>query len=716
MLQLPLILLLSSSMAMTEDDLTTNGSFELGLEGWTTSGTVELVPGGWDGAQAVRMQPSENLTAEAWQRITGLQPQTRYTVAARVWTSNHLTPPIVGFRNGPQIDKASGWVAIDEQERWVERRFEVFTDAGQTTLDVYLQAWKTDLEPEIRFDQIRVYRGRVAPPEADPGDSPFPGAPTFNTAPNAGDDIVINGTPAAGDTGWALGIEASITDVDGQAAIQLVSTEDTSRARQSPGLALPPNSSWTITAEAKVDPGVISNLYVTGSSEFFANLPISNTEWAPVSVQLDTGDEWVDNVKLTLENWKNQPGAAYFRNIQWPALGTEWAPTTDSTPVEQLETLSTDFSNGLDPSDWLISTKSWGGDNGGVSPLNVSIIDDVDNGTPIKALRLQANGDLYDGDIVHQGRSTRVGSAIATRQYFASGRYSVRAKVAPELGAVTAFWPFHYIDYQKAEGGYWHEPNPRRNTEIDWEFPTDLMGTGEEQAAEYGLDPSDIAFTNARTNSWGGQFGGEGGEHKGRRVLHDADGNVVDLAQDSKNGIYHTYTIEWHSGSDLGDEGDTRDEVGCVRWYFDDVLIDELLDVEFGQGNVPFRAARFWIGVWFPASGYGDETGWGGSPDFNTTALHIASVEIEPFNEPRDLWVRETVPNIEWATPDAYPTGAPAPCPADLTNDLVVNVNDLLVLLGAWGTSAADITGDGTTNVNDLLTLIAGWGTCQSNG
>ena len=108
MLQLPLILLLSSSMAMTEDDLTTNGSFELGLEGWTTSGTVELVPGGWDGAQAVRMQPSENLTAEAWQRITGLQPQTRYTVAARVWTSNHLTPPIVGFRNGPQIDKASG--------------------------------------------------------------------------------------------------------------------------------------------------------------------------------------------------------------------------------------------------------------------------------------------------------------------------------------------------------------------------------------------------------------------------------------------------------------------------------------------------------------------------------------------------------------------------------------------------------------------------------
>ncbi|MCH2149459.1 MAG: glycoside hydrolase family 16 protein, partial [Phycisphaerales bacterium] len=515
----PLILLLSTSIAMSNqsaDDLTTNGSFEFGLDGWSTSGTVELMPGGWDGGQALRMRPTENSTAEAWQQITDLQPRTRYTVAARVWTSNHLTPPIVGFRNGPQIDKASGWVAIDEEERWVERRFEVFTGVAQTTLDVYLQAWKTDLEPEIRFDRVRVYKGRVDPPTADEGDPPFPGPPTFNTVPLAGDNIVINGTPII-DTpdGWALGIEATITDVDGQPAVKLISTEDTSRARQSPGLALPPDSTWTITAEAKVDPGVISNLYVTGSSEFFANVAISSTDWTPITLQLTSGSDWVDNVKLTLENWKNQPGAAYFRNIQWPALGTEWSPTTDQTPVPQLEMLHTDFADGLNPTDWLISTKSWGGDNGGVSPLNVSIVDDFDNGAPIKALRLQANGDLYDGDIEHQGRSTRVGSAIATRQYYASGRYSVRAKVAPELGAVTAFWPFHYIDYQKGEAGYWHEPNPRRNTEIDWEFPTDLMGTGEEQAAQYGLDPSDIAFTNARTNSWGGQFGGEGGEHKG---------------------------------------------------------------------------------------------------------------------------------------------------------------------------------------------------------
>jgi hypothetical protein len=695
------------------DDLSMNGSFDQGLTNWNISGNVELIDEGWDGGQALRMRPTEAVTAEAWQQITNLLPQTRYTIAARVWTSDRLSPPIVGFRNGPQIDKATGWIAIHEEDRWVERRFEVFTGANQTSLDVYLQAWKTTLESEIRFDSIRVYQGRIEGPAADDGDPPFPVAPTFNTAPETGDNIVINGAPSsAEDGGWELGIEATIGEMDGHSAIQLVSTEDTSRARQTTGLALPPNTTWTITAEAKVDPGVISSMYVTGTSELFANVAISTTEWTPVTLNVSTGDHWTDNVKLTLENWKNQPGTAYFRNIHWPAVGTEWSPTTDQTPAPQLHVLFTDFSSGLDSDEWLISTKSWGGDNGGVSPLNVTIIDDMDNGMPIKALRLQANGDLYDGDIEHQGRATRVGGAIATRQYFASGRYSVRAKVAPELGAVTAFWPFHYIDYQKGEAEYWHEPNPRRNTEIDWEFPTDLMGTGEDQAKTYGLNPETIAFTNARTNSWGGQFGGEGGEHKGRRVLHDGEGDVVDVAQDSHDGIYHTYTIEWHSGSDFGDEGDTRDEIGCVRWYFDDVLIDELLDVEFGQGNVPFRAARFWIGVWFAASGYGDETGWGGSPDFDTTALHIASVHIEPFDEPRDTWVRETVPNIEWATPDSYPADVQPPCPADLTGDLTVNVNDLLNLLAGWGTAQGDVTGDGTCDVDDLLSLIGAWGSC----
>ena len=44
----------------------------------------------------------------------------------------------------------------------------------------------------------------------------------------------------------------------------------------------------------------------------------------------------------------------------------------------------------------------------------------------------------------------------------------------------------------------WDAPSRIRNTEIDWEFPTD--------AANATMDDP-IGFDKARTNTWGGKFG-----------------------------------------------------------------------------------------------------------------------------------------------------------------------------------------------------------------
>ncbi len=54
------------------------------------------------------------------------------------------------------------------------------------------------------------------------------------------------------------------------------------------------------------------------------------------------------------------------------------------------------------------------------------------------------------------------------------------------------------------------------------------------------------------------------------------------------------------------------------------------------------------------------------------------------------------------------------PCPADTNGDGLVNVNDVLALIGAWGSSdaSADVNGDGVVNVSDLLLLIEAWGPC----
>lgn len=51
-------------------------------------------------------------------------------------------------------------------------------------------------------------------------------------------------------------------------------------------------------------------------------------------------------------------------------------------------------------------------------------------------------------------------------------------------------------------------------------------------------------------------------------------------------------------------------------------------------------------------------------------------------------------------------------CLADFDSSNVVDVLDLLILIGAWGTADADLNGDGYTNVNDMLILIGAWGSC----
>jgi hypothetical protein len=55
-----------------------------------------------------------------------------------------------------------------------------------------------------------------------------------------------------------------------------------------------------------------------------------------------------------------------------------------------------------------------------------------------------------------------------------------------------------------------------------------------------------------------------------------------------------------------------------------------------------------------------------------------------------------------------------ADCPlGDLTNDYRIDVDDLVSLLGQWGSCVecdADLNGDGNVNVDDLVSLLGAWG------
>ena len=76
----------------------------------------------------------------------------------------------------------------------------------------------------------------------------------------------------------------------------------------------------------------------------------------------------------------------------------------------------------------------------------------------------------------------------------------------------------------------------------------------------------------------------------------------------------------------------------------------------FGQDNVPHRASRFWIGIWFPASGLSRSGRLGRRPRLRH---HHPRHRVGPHHPDlftgRHLWEAENGPNGFYASPDQYP-------------------------------------------------------------
>jgi len=80
-------------------------------------------------------------------------------------------------------------------------------------------------------------------------------------------------------------------------------------------------------------------------------------------------------------------------------------------------------------------------------------------------------------------------------------------------------------------------------------------------------------------------------------------------------------------------------------------------------------------------------------------------------NIPQDVigCTEETNSNIHVET-------CPSDCIADLTNDYIVDIGDLIILIQDWGPCEgceSDLNGDGSVEVNDIITVIAAWGPCE---
>ena len=593
-------------------NLLQNPTFSEGLSGWQLSGDVSSIAVGGDAA--VQLAATETTDARISQRITNLKPQTLYTLALTMRTSGSAPSDVWGVWgvvDGPQLDKTGS----GQSATLTERRLTVYTGAEDTEVTVFVAAGRNAPPGVVTVTDVRFVEGALDPPAIDPT-APGASPPPLVSLPEPGQNLVANGQFAPDAHGWVL--DQAVRQPD--ATMRIVSTpERTGRIAQDLPMLLAPNTDYVLTARARVDAGDATITVASPDGSLHAWQLITDTAWQPVEIAFTTPDRWV-SVKVAAENWRGDDSALYVDDITLLANGHEWLDTPNPYPSPQ-PALFDDFTDGIDSGRWLIADKAWGGDNGGVVPANVGVVDGV--------VRLAAHGDRYTGDVVgHGDRTTRVGATIVTRDYYASGRYEVRARVPQTLGAASAFWSYHYIEYHPAQPEYWTEPNRIRNSEIDWEFPT---------ARDDGTPDDPVSFDYARANTWGGKFGGEGGNVS---LRPDIGALVAD-------GEFHTYAYEWHAG------GDGRDPF--VAWSIDDVEVARYTGDSFGQDNVPYRASRFWIGIWFPASGYRDQVGWAGDPDFDTAYLDIDWVRITPTYAPADVYEPETWPNGFYATPDEYP-------------------------------------------------------------
>jgi len=97
----------------------------------------------------------------------------------------------------------------------------------------------------------------------------------------------------------------------------------------------------------------------------------------------------------------------------------------------------------------------------------------------------------------------------------------------------------------------------------------------------------------------------------------------------------------------------------------------------------------------------------------------------KPFHEGEFGWSvaidgNHAIIGAPWTQPDGCAelfigTTEDCECLADIDGDEIVNVNDLLIVIGYWGTAdtPADINDDGIVDVSDLLIVVGSWGACE---
>ena len=281
------------------------------------------------------------------------------------------------------------------------------------------------------------------------------------------------------------------------------------------------------------------------------------------------------------------------------ARGDEAALLT-AAELDLENTVFDDFSQGVDSSRWYIANQSWGAySNGGVVPENVG---DTDDGV----LVFSADGSHYKkGEVAGVGNvrdGSLTGGALISKFLAGPGRYQVRMKVLPRIGACTAMWVYAY---QQTESG-------ALNHEIDIELP------GGNRSGTIGFDS--VLNTNYITEEY--------------NISEDVRvGDVLGGDVYLNDGQWHTFGFDWYT------------DPAMIVYSVDGVV------TAVTTSFVPTLLTRLWLGVWIP-----NNAGFVGSPNFETDYMQVDWFRYTPFTgQPYE----EYEPNVGSVAAEAEYPSAP---------------------------------------------------------
>ena len=360
-------------------------------------------------------------------------------------------------------------------------------------------------------------------------------------------------------------------------------------------------------------------------------------------------------------------GGAVAIGVESPASGTSGAAGEDGSGVGAVElpplpeearlVLDEDWSDGIEAERWYVFRRHWGAGNHGVVEDNVWVETEPDGeGGERQVLVCRAHGDEYEGEVRGLwNRPDRVGGVIASREFFASGRYEVEMRIghagrfaggppdpARPAGMVPAIWTYagRTVRVPADEADRYHDDQPLYQPYLQEWGPGNGFYWSELDFPEFGKQGDYRrglynTFTNKRHESLElevpVEFGGEFHTYvsEWRTDLVELEG-VTDGQVMEHEGWWWIRDLEVPFESYLGNP---LQRLGADRYaVHTGTVVRHWIDGQYVGENrrfVPSMAAQLTLGVWLPD--------WAGPAPWRESRVSFGRIRVWQYDDPGDV-------------------------------------------------------------------------------